>query len=98
MLSPVDTASEGGWLVEAEARREQRRVVEKPDEVLHRLVALVRRRLERNRFTKKLKTINHHQLALGRKMIPGMKYSFVPRASAQSWEIARVERGRRATH
>lgn len=53
MLSPVDTASEGGWLVEAEARREQRRVVEKPDKVLHRLVALVRRRLERNRFTKK---------------------------------------------
>ena len=44
-VSPVDAAGEGGWLVEAEARGEQRCVVQEPDEVLHSLVALVRGRL-----------------------------------------------------
>lgn len=44
-MSPVDATSEGGRLVEAEPRGEERRVVKEPDQVLHCLVALVRGRL-----------------------------------------------------
>merc|ERR1712087_31670 len=41
----VDAAGKGGGLVEREARGEQRRLEEQVDEVLDRLVALVRRGL-----------------------------------------------------